>query len=156
MPPVPAITGARARFSINGVKVGYARSVNLNENIDYRPLEVLDNIRIEEHVPVGYDCALTCEQFKIVNQTFKARGFFPKTGRDSSEHLLNILLQGELTATLEDVVSGRILATVERCRIATTNYTVNARDITGENVTFVAILVKDESETDNVVPSNSG
>ena len=154
MAPIPVITGARARFSINGVKVGFARSVNLNENIDYRPLEVLDNIRIEEHVPVGYDCALTMEQFKIVDQTFKARGFFPKAGNDTSEHLLNILLSGELTATLEDVVSGKLLATVERCRIATTNYTVNARDITGENITFVAILVKDESEGDNVVPNS--
>lgn len=154
MPPVPAITGARARFSIGGVKVGYARSVNLNENIDYRPLEVLDNIRIEEHVPVGYDCAMTCEQFKIVDQTMKARGFFPKAGQSTAEHLLNILLSGELTATLEDRVSQRILATVERCRIATTNYTVNARDIVGENITFVAILIKDESETENVLPSS--
>jgi hypothetical protein len=154
MPPIQAITGARARFSINGVKVGFARSVNLNENVDYRPLETLDNIRIVEHVPVGYDCALTCEQFKIVDKTFKARGFFPKAGQDSSQHLLNILLQGELTATIEDVVTGKLLATVERCRVATTNYTINARDITGENVTFVAILVKDESEVDNVVPSS--
>lgn len=155
MPPVPAITGARARFSLDGVKIGYARSVNLNENIDWRPLEVLDNIRVEEHVPVGYDCSMTVEQFKIVDKTLKARGFFPKAGQNSAEHLRNIILSGELTATLEDVITGKLLATVERVRPATTNYTVNARDITGENVTFVAILVKDESETGNVVPSNA-
>lgn len=153
--PVQAITGARARFLLDGVKIGYARSVNLNENIDWRPLEVLDNIRVEEHVPVGYDCAMTCEQFRIVDKTFKARGFFPKAGKDSSEHLRNIILSGELTATLEDTITGKLLAVVERVRVATTNYTVNARDITGENVTFVAILVKDESETANVIPTGT-
>ena len=147
MPESKVVTGARARFSLNGQKVGYARSVNLNEEIDWRAIEVLDNIRVQEHAPVAYNCAMTAEQFRIVGDTLKSRGFFPSAGANASEHLRNIILSGELTATLEDVITGELLATVESVRIASTNYTVNARDVTGENVTFVAILVKDESET---------
>ena len=48
-------TGARARFSISGVKVGFARNVTVREEIQLDPVEVLDNIEVEEYVPVADD-----------------------------------------------------------------------------------------------------
>ena len=33
------LTGARALFSINGIKVGYARNVALTEEIQYDPVK---------------------------------------------------------------------------------------------------------------------
>ena len=139
-------TGARARFSINGAKVGYARNVNVSEEIRYDPAEVLDNIEVSEFVPIGYTVRLRASQFRIVGETIKSQGYFPATGGSSEEHLENILTNGDLTATVEDSRTGKILATVEQVKVVSHNWTVDARGVVGEDVEFVAVRVKDESE----------
>ena len=71
------ITGARARFSINGQKVGYAQGVTIADGIEYFPAEVLDNIEVEEHVPLSYRVnSFTCRMFRIVGDTVKSKGWF--------------------------------------------------------------------------------
>lgn len=139
-------TGARARFSIEGVKVGFARSVTINEAITYEPITTLDNVEVEEFVPTGYEVRFTAQKFKIVGDTLKTRGWFPSIGGNTEEHLENILVSGDLTATIEDTKSGNILATVEQVKVASTNYTVDARGVVGEDMEFVAVRVRDESE----------
>jgi hypothetical protein len=140
-------TGARARFLLNGKKVGYARNVALGEALTYERLKVLDNIETEEHVPTDYDVpTFTAGQFKIVGETLKSLGYFPSTGANTEEHLQNILTNGDLTATLEDTKTGKIIATVEQVKVASYNWTIDAVGIVGEDVNFVAIRVKDESE----------
>jgi hypothetical protein len=140
------LTGARARFSIGGVKVGYARNVTLGERVDYEEARVLDNIEVEEHAPVAYDVNFTASQFRIVGETVKSLGWFPSAGKSPQEHLENILNMDVLTATVEDNKTGKILATVEQVKMTNRNYTIDARGLVGEDVEFVAIRVKDESE----------
>jgi len=139
-------TGARARFSINGVKVGYARNVALTESITYEPVAVLDNIEVEEYVPTGYEVRFTASMFRIIGETLKTLTWFPPVGGNVEEHLENILVSGELTATIEDTKTTRIFATVEQVKIASHNWTIDARGVVGEDVEFVAIRVRDESE----------
>jgi hypothetical protein len=139
-------TGARARFSVNGKKVGWAPNVSGSEEIQYDEAEVLDNIQIQEHVPVRYRATLSMSQIRIVGQTLKSQGFFPKIGANGEEHLKNILTNGDLVATVEDNETGNIIATYEQVKVASHNWTINATGIVGEDVTFVAIRAKDESE----------
>lgn len=139
-------TGARARFSLDGVKVGYARNVTIREEVQLDPAEVLDNIEVEEHVPVAYRVTFSASMFRIVGDTMKSRGWFPKTGQNTEEHLTNILNSGEMTATIEDTRTGSLLSTVEQVRTQSHNWTVDSRGIVGEDAEFVAIRVKDESE----------
>lgn len=139
-------TGARARFSIDGRKVGYARNVAVTEEIQYDPVEILDNIEVEEFVPVAYRVTFTAGQFRIIGETVKSLGFFPNVGANTEEHLENILISGDLTATIEDTATGSIFATLEQVKVASHNWTIDARGIVGEDLTFVAIRVKDESE----------
>lgn len=141
------LTGARARFSIEGVKVGFARNVALSEEIQYDPVEILDNIQVEEFVPVAYRITtFTAGLFRIIGETIKSLGFFPKVGANQDEHLENILVSGDLVATLEDTKTGRIWTTVEQVKVQGHNWTTDARGIVGEDVTFVAIRALDESE----------
>jgi hypothetical protein len=139
-------TGARARFSINGVKVGYARNVAVTEEIQYDPVEILDNIEVEEYVPVAYRVTFTASQFRIIGETVKSLGYFPNVGSNTEEHLENILVSGDLTATVEDTNTGKIFATLEQVKVASHNWTIDARGVVGEDLTFVAIRIKDESE----------
>lgn len=139
-------TGARARFLLDGRKVGYARGVTGTEEIQYEPVTVLDNIQVEEHVAVGYTCSLNCSLFRIVGETLKSKGWFPSLGANTEEHLRNILVNGDLVATIEDSQTGEIIATFEQVKIASHNFSIDARGIVGEDVTFVCIRAKDESE----------
>jgi len=140
------LTGARARFSINGIKVGYARNVTINEEIQYDPVEILDNVEVEEFVPIAYRARMTAGMFRIVGTTSKTQGWFPANGGNVEEHLENILNTGELTAVIEDTKTGRPVATVEQVKIASHNFTVDARGIVGEDAEFVCVRVRDESE----------
>ena len=139
-------TGARARFLIEGVKIGFATNVSGSEEIDYENVEVLDNIQTQEHVPIAYRVTLTASRVRIVGRTLKSQGFFPSVGGDPEEHLKNILTNGELGVQVEDNETGSIFASYEQVKVASHNWTINARGIVGNDMTFVAIRVKDESE----------
>jgi len=139
-------TGARARFSINGKKVGFATNVSGSEEIEYQPIEVLDNIEIEEFVPVAYRVTFTASMVRIIGETIKSEGFFPQAGTSPEEHLTNILLQGDMVCTIEDSKSSRIMMTLEQVKIQSRNFTINARGVVGKDVTFVAVRMRDESE----------
>lgn len=142
-------TGARARFSINGIKVGYARNVSVTEEIEYFPVEVLDNIEVEEHVPVAYRVRFSASMFRIIGETLKTQGFFPEVGGNTEEHLTNILFSGDLTATIEDTKTGRsgkVFATLEQVKVASHTWTIDARGVVGEDMEFVAVRLRDESE----------
>lgn len=140
------LTGARARFKIQGTKVGYASSVNVSENIRMEGLEVLGSIEIAENVPVAYDVTFTARRFRPLKKSLKALGWMPKYGGSPDARLLNILNSGEMVATLEDPKTDIVWATVQEVKISGITWSVDGRGIVGEDVTFVAIRVLDESE----------
>jgi hypothetical protein len=141
------ITGARVRFQLEGVTIGYARDVRLTEEVMYEPLEVLGNVEVEEYVPTAYRVRFSAGMFRIIGESLKTMGVFPKNVVGATEtHIGNILTTGELSAVLEDTVTSEILFTVEQVKITTVNYTVNARGIMGEDVEFVAIRVRDAGD----------
>jgi len=145
------LTGARARFSINGVKVGYATNVSFSEEVEFQPVEVLDNIEVEEHVPIAYRVTLTASEMRIVGKTIKSDGYFPQSGSSTEEHLQNVLIMKDLTCTIEDSkigASGKptTIMVMEQVKIQSQNVTVNARGVVGSDVSFVGVRIRDESE----------
>jgi len=139
-------TGCRARFMLNGKKVGYATNVSGSEEITYDPIEVLDNIQVEEFVPTSYRCTFSASMVRIVGESVKSAGWFPSLGTSPEEHLQNILLNGELSATIQDTKKPpKTIMTVEQIKLASYNFTVNARGIVGTDMTFVCIRIRDES-----------
>lgn len=140
-------TGARARFMIDGKKVGFATNVAGSEELQLDPVEVLDNIEVDEFVPVAYRVTFTASLVRIIGETIKSEGFFPKSGTSPDEHLTNILLQGDMVCVIEDSKTSKKMMTLEQVKMASRNFTINARGIVGKDVTFVAVRMKDESET---------
>lgn len=139
-------SGARARLMLEGVKVGYCTNVAGSEEIQYDPVEVLDNIQVEEFVPIAYRVTFTASLVRIIGETVKSLGWFPQQGRSPEDHLQNILVSGELVAVIEDNKTGRAMMTLEQVKVASHNFTVNARGVVGQDLTFVAVRMKDESE----------
>lgn len=141
------ITGARARLTIGGQKVGYCSGVNLEEMINYEPYRALDNITVEEHVPVTYDCSMSARMARLVTKSITALGMFPKKGKSSADFLKNILLSGELNAVVEDSKTGKAIAAVESVRVQRMSYSVDAGGASMQDVQFVCVLIRDEAET---------
>jgi hypothetical protein len=131
-------SGARARFKIDGVVVGFAGGVNGSESIDYEPVDVLDLLEVREFVPVAYRATLTAQVFRVVGQSLKKLGIFPTEE--------NILTSGDLTASLEDRITGETPAQFENCKAQEHTFDVQARGIVSENITFVTIRLRDEFE----------
>jgi hypothetical protein len=143
-------SGARARFKIRGTKVGYATGCSGSEEITYEPVEVLDNIEVEEYVPIAYRVTFTASRVRIIGETVKSAGWFPKNSGNVEEHLKAILTHPELTCTLEATKgdgSSVVFMTLEQVKLTSHNWSVNARGIVGEDMTFVAVRMRDESET---------
>tara|TARA_Y100000034_G_scaffold126519_1_gene177860 strand:- start:76 stop:516 length:441 start_codon:yes stop_codon:yes gene_type:complete len=140
------LTGARARFSLDGVKVGYATGVTVREVITYEPVKVLDSIQVKEHAPIDYDVSMTADMIRIIGETIKSKGWFPTQGTSPEDHLSNILTSGQLSATIEDRQTSQVVMVVEGVKISERNTTISARGVVGKNVTFVAIRARDESD----------
>lgn len=135
------LSGARARLLIEGVKVMYATNVSYGEEITYDPVEPLDQLEVAEHVPTAYRVNFSAQMVRVITNTIKLRDgvrIFPR--------LEDILTSGELTATIEDRVTGTIVSNIERVRASRYNINVGARGIVLNDVEFVAIRIRDESE----------
>jgi hypothetical protein len=135
------LTGARARLSINGVKLALCMNVSYGEEIQHDPVEPLDQYEVAEHVPVAYRVQFSAQMVRIITNSIKNRDgvvIFPT--------LENILSHGEMTATVEDPTTGTVLANIQRVKATGYRANIGARGIALEDCEFVAIRIRNESE----------
>lgn len=141
-------SGARCIFKFNDSIVGFAQGVSGSEEIVYEPVDTLDHLETREHAPVGYRVTFTAQIFRTIAAgpstdvdgpgSLKEQNIFPK--------FADILRLQGVDALLQDHVSGKIIHLLQQVKTASYNFSVTARGIVGQNVTFVAIRAMDESE----------
>jgi len=141
-------TGARARFSVDSKIIGYATNCAGSEEITYEPVQVLDHIQTVEFVPTGYNVTFTASRVRLIGRSLRSGDLdvFPKLGNDDAEFLRNILDLADMNAQIEDTISQSIFMQLEQVKIQSHNWTVTARGIVGEDITFVAVRMRDETE----------
>jgi len=136
-------SGARARFKLQGMTIGYAGGVSGEETIDYQPVDVLDLLEVKEHVPVAYRTSLSAQIFRVIGNSLKKQGVFPKMEEIiTSESLSAVVENAEPTPT----DNGGPVQQYIGVRAAGHTWDIPARGLVSENVTFVAIRTMDESE----------
>lgn len=135
------LSGARTRLLLNNTKVGYATNVSYGEEIQRDPLEVLDSLEVVEYVAVRYRCTFSCQFVRLVTEPIKLR-----EGTAIMPRLNEILRSRALTATIEDPLTGTVLANIQQ--VEATRYNINhaATGIILTDAEFVAIRIQDESE----------
>ena len=160
------LTGARAIFKVGANKVAFASNVDVGEEIQYEPVEVLDNIEVQEYAPVGYRVSFTCGIFRTIKGSAAINslpgtavpdigaGDTPGAGQFGSLIQMgiwpqeqNILTSGVLTCTITDRITGTTLMTLQEAKASNNNYSVTARGIVGQQLSFVAIRIKSEGST---------
>lgn len=147
-------SGARAIFRINNEKVAFASGCDGSEEVMYEPVDVMDNLEVQEYVPVGYRVSFSCAIFRTVKGTTNARP--PKEGMYGSPKAMGIfpsitdpkaiLTKGTLTCEIQDTITKQTIMQLEEVKCASNNWSVTARGIVGTNLTFNAIRMKDETE----------
>lgn len=131
------MTGAKAIFRLNGLQVAYASSVTYNENIQLEEVNTLDRLDVVEHAEVGYRVDMSCQVFRVSDQSIKQAGLMSK--------LNQILTQGELTAEVIDRVTGLTLLLMEGVKLESRQTTVDARGIMSETWNFKGRRSSDEA-----------
>lgn len=131
------MTGARAIFRLAGNKVAFASNVSYNENIQYEPVNVLDQLEVAEHAEVGYTVDLQCQNFRIPEQSVKFLGIMSR--------LQGILTQGEMTAEVVDSVTGAVILLMTGVKLQARQTTVDARGVMTETWSFVGRASTDEA-----------
>ena len=132
------MTGAKAIFRINGVQIAYASNVTYNENIQLEEVNVLDKIEVIEHAEVGYRVDMSCQTFRVQNESVKQLGIMPK--------LEAILTSGELTAEVIDRQTNTILLLMEGVKMESRQTSVDARGLMTETWNFRGRKSSDESQ----------
>lgn len=131
-------SGARAIFQINGVPVGFAAGVSGSESLEFEPVDVLNLLEVKEFVPVAYRATLSAQIFRVVGESLKKAGIFPKSEQ------MAMLTGLEYDCVVTDRITNVPVATFQQCRASEHTFDVTARGIVSQNVTFVTIRVKDE------------
>lgn len=140
-------SGARAIFVFNGTPIAFASGVDGSEEIMYQPVEVLDNLEVVEHVPVGYRTTLSCAMFRTISKgpstddtpgSIKQQNIFPLES--------NILTTEGVDVFIVDRISNKTIATFHNVKTASYRFSITARGIVAQNVQFVTTRLTDEAE----------
>jgi len=129
------MTGAKAKFTIDGKVIAYASNVSYNENIQYEAINVLDQLNVLEHAEVGYTVDMQCQSFRVPNQSVKQLGIM--------KSLPQLLTQGVMDAMVVDP-DGNIILLMTGTKIQARQATVDARGVMTETWSFVGLQAKDE------------
>jgi len=91
------LSGSRASLKLNGVKVAFVGSLNVNHENTLTPIDVLDQLEVAEHAETGHVVGFSCNLFKVDANAAKALGLDP-------DNLDDILVQPEMTMEVYDRV----------------------------------------------------
>ena len=155
-------SGARAVFRFDDRIVAFASGCDGSEEIIYEAVDVLDRIEVAEYVPVGYRVTFNCEIFRTVAGATASPGKpspMPEPGQGTMGSLKgtginmfpkskNILTNGYMSASVSDSLGDKkTIYNFHQVKAINMNFRITARGIVGQNVSFNAIRITDESET---------
>lgn len=148
-------SGARAIFMVGGKVIAFASGVDGSEEIVYEPVDVLNNLYPKEFVPVQIRTSLSAAIFRTIGDgqyvgSLKKLGIFPKEKSPPSatggpDHEV-FELADDNEAIVIDRITRKTVAKFQGVKAASYNFAITARGIVGQNVTFVVISMKDESQ----------
>lgn len=140
-------TGARGRLLARGQRVGWATGCSGSRSYTKEPVEVLDNLEVEEHATTGYRVSLRMSIVGIVTKSLVDSGLLPNVGQSSQEHLKNAIALEPFTVQIEDNQTGKVQYEITDVEIDTENFDLRARSVMMTDVSAVGIRMMDSAET---------
>ena len=141
-------TGPRCRFTLNGTVIALGKTVQMQDELTWDPVKVLNSIEVIEHEPIDYGASMGASEVLAVGKTLEALGFIAQKGATPQDHLRNILALPDITAQLEDNVGETIVARAFGVKVSSRSFSVDSRSSVGRDLQFVARRIKEASELD--------
>lgn len=152
-PGTRTFSGSRAIFMYNGALIGFASGCDGSEEIMYEPVDTLDNLAVIEHVPVGYRVTFRARIFRTIARgggiaeenpgSLKEIGIFPR--------LDQMLKLDGVDAVIIDEISQKVIWQIQGCKASQYSFDITARGIVAQDIQFVGIKARDESEIKGAV-----
>lgn len=95
------LSGSKAALKLDGVKVAWVGSININHENTLMDIDVLDQLEVAEHAEVGHKVSFSCNLFKIDENAAKVLGLDP-------DNLDDILSQSEMTMEVYDRIGDKV------------------------------------------------
>ena len=137
-------SGARCLFSYNGEVVAWASGVSGTRQIQYDPVDVLDNLAPAEYVPVGYRVNFSAQIFRTIAINGTQEGSL--TRQNIFPSFSKILYIEGVDALITDEITKQILYKLKTCKAESENFSIQARAIVGQNVGFNAIQMLEDGD----------
>jgi hypothetical protein len=99
------LTGSKAALKLNGVKIGFVGSVQINEENTLTDIDVIDQLEVAELAETGHKISFTCNLFKIDGNSISQLGIQP-------DNIREIMTQPELTMELYNSIEDRVEYTI--------------------------------------------
>jgi hypothetical protein len=133
------MTGARTRLQINEKTVAVVMDLSIEEDVEHQPLEVLDNIAVEEWVAVAYRVRGSASRARLYKSNPTKYGF--------GWSLEKLKAGGEpATGIVIDSVTGKSVGKISQFKMEGRVQRTNARSITMEEIRWNATLYQDEEQ----------
>ena len=116
------LTGSKAQLKINGVKVGFVGSVEIDEEDTLTDIDIIDQLEVGELAETAHKVSFTCNLFKIDGNTVSQLGIRPDNIRD-------IMTQPELTMELFNSIDNRVEYTISGVKWAGGRGSLDARGV---------------------------
>lgn len=141
------LTAPRCRLMYKGVRVARGSNVNVNVAYGVEDVDEIDNLETAEHAVTSYKVTGTIGLIGMRGTTVKSLTLFPKVGKDSDEHLLNVLLHEKGTLVLMDKATpAKNLMVIYRVTFESHGWSLAAGGLVGKDVAFRGIRETDEYE----------
>jgi hypothetical protein len=115
-------TGSKASLKLNGQKVAFVGSLNINQENTLTAIDVLDQLEVAEHAETGHVCSFSCNVFKVDANAASALGFDPL-------NLDDILSQAEMTMEVFDRAGKKVQYTMSGVKFEGGSGSVDARGV---------------------------
>lgn len=131
-------SGPKAMLYKDGTRVGYATDVSGSLDLTQVPIETLGDIDPVEIVTTGRRASGSVGRVRLSTQDAVSLGLIPGGGATTAE----VVEFGGITMQVYDQVGDRVLYQFEGVKFSGVGWSVGARSITIENMSFVGLRMK--------------
>lgn len=116
------LTGSKASLKLQGQKVAFIGSLNINQENTLTDIDVLDQLEVAEHAETGHKVSFSCNLFKVDENSAESLGLDPA-------NLDDILRQGEMTMEVYNRIGDKVEYTMSGVKWEGGSGSVDARGV---------------------------
>lgn len=115
-------TGSKGSLKLNGVKVAFVSSINVNWENNLARIDIIDQLESAELAEVGHTCSFSCNLLKVDENAAKVLGL-------EFDNINDLLTQPELSMEIYDRVSDKVQINITGVKLEGGSGSIDARGV---------------------------